>query len=159
MAQSHCFFGDFLLRCIFWWFFKLRSIDVNGVLKYPINVLLSISSFILVIVLCTWVPSWWVHKYLQSLDLPIALYPLLWYSSILWLLLQSLFLVKFIYFERDRVGEGHRKGVRKFQAASMLSAWSPTWGSKPPAIRSWPEPRPSRSLKWLRHPGAPQSLF
>ena len=42
---------------------------------------------------------------------------------------------KFIYFERERerqnMGGAERKGERKSQAGSALSAQSPTWGSNP----------------------------
>jgi len=53
------------------------SIGVNGVLKSPtIIVLLLISPFMSVFVLCTEVLLCWVHRYLQLLCLPLGL--ILW---------------------------------------------------------------------------------
>ena len=43
------------------------------------------------------------------------------------------YFLKFIYlFERERAGEGQRKGERNSQAGSGLIAWSLTQGSIPP---------------------------
>ena len=52
------------------------SIGVSGVLKSPtITVLLSVSPFMSVFVLCTEVLLCWVHRYLQLLCLPLGLIP------------------------------------------------------------------------------------
>ena len=52
------------------------SIGVSGVLKSPtIIVLLSISPFMCVSVLCIEVLLCWVHRYLQFLCLPLELIP------------------------------------------------------------------------------------
>ena len=52
--------------------------DISEMLKFPaITVLLSISSFMFVIVLYIWVLSCWVHRYLQLLDILVGLSPLL----------------------------------------------------------------------------------
>ena len=39
-------------------------------------------------------------------------------------------------------GRGRERGIeREFQAESVLSAWSPTWGLTSQTPRSWPEPK------------------
>ena len=70
------------------------------------------------------------------------------------------FLSLFIYFwERQRqivcMGEGQREGGRESQAGSVLSAWSPTWGSNSRTMRSWAElkPRAGCLTDWLSAPG------
>ena len=59
----------------------------------------------------------------------------------------------FIYFERESEWasrRGQKKRERESQAVSTLSAWSPTWGSNPQTMRSWPElkPRVGRLTYW-----------
>ena len=54
----------------------------------------------------------------------------------------SLFLSLFILRRRESTGERQREGERESQAVSVLTAWSPTQGSNPWTMRSWPEPKP-----------------
>ena len=69
------------------------------------------------------------------------------------------FLSWFIYWERKRErermsgGGDEREGEGQSQACSVLSAWSPTWGSIPQTVRSWRVKIRSRTFNWLSHPG------
>ena len=68
----------------------------------------------------------------------------------------------FIYFgDTGRVQAGERQRERETQnlkqaPGSKLSAQSPTWGSNPRTMRSWPEPK-SVFNRWS-HPGTPLSV-
>ena len=82
---------------------------------------------------------------------------------------KGFFLVYFLFyfvfnvylFLRDREWAGEEQRERETQnpkqvPGSELSAQSPSWGSNPQTVRSWPEPK--SDLNRLSHPGAP-NLF
>lgn len=54
----------------------------------------------------------------------------------------------------DRGAEREGEGIRESQAGSMFSAELHD-SFDLPSLRSWPEPKSNRSLKWRSHPGAP----
>ena len=72
----------------------------------------------------------------------------------------SIFFNVYLFCEREcahtQVSEGQQERERESQAGSALSAWSPTWGSNPRTVRSWPEPksRAGRFTDW-----APQAAL
>ena len=51
--------------------------------------------------------------------------------------------------EKGRQRERERERERESPAGSVLSAQRPTWGSNPPAARSWPELKPR--VRRVRH--------
>ena len=53
----------------------------------------------------------------------------------------SFFKVYLSLTDRESKGGAEREGDRESQAGSTLSGWSPIWGSNPPTMRSWPEPK------------------
>ena len=90
-------------------------------------------------------------------------YIIKFYYFILWPSFIKKNFFTFIYFwetgrDRAQVGEGHRKiGTQNPKQApdSELSAQSPTWGSNPQTVRSWPEVR--RLTNW--GPQAPPPYY
>ena len=79
-------------------------------------------------------------SFVGSMWMCLVFYPFSHPVSFDWRHITIYHFFKFIYFERERQheqGRGReRKGPRESQAGSLLSAWSTTWGSNPPTVRS-----------------------
>ena len=98
--------------------------------------------------------GWWLRSFLAyehlKFGFPLGVSPMFFFF---------LFLSLFLHFDRVNGGGAEREGEREFQAGFTLSAQSPTWGSISWAVRSWPEPKLSRMLNRLSHPGDPMFPF